>query len=275
MADSKPCMDDLNSINNESTEPLLNDICDSDIEESLIGLPKEEKALSIKEALLLPGVLAYSLGYACLKMVNYSFFFWLPYYLSQEFHWDQEKSDEISTWYDVGGIVGAVVTGFISDRMQRRSPTVMVLLLVSPVTLFVYTYSPANKVENAALMSLVGIFVNGAANIVSTAVAADLGRQPVLRGNSKALATVTGIIDGTGSAGAAIGMLIISPLSNALGWKSVFYTFIIMMILTAICILPIFIRDVKFYWSLRQSRRALQAVEVTGDIQADEKVENT
>jgi len=24
----------------------------------------------------------YSLSYACLKLVNYSFFFWLPYYLS-------------------------------------------------------------------------------------------------------------------------------------------------------------------------------------------------
>ena len=27
-------------------------------------------------------LLKYSLAYACLKLVNYSFFFWLPYYLS-------------------------------------------------------------------------------------------------------------------------------------------------------------------------------------------------
>ena len=33
------------------------------------------------------------------------------------------------------------------------------------------------------------------------AVAADLGRNPALRGSSEAVATVTGLLDGTGSIG--------------------------------------------------------------------------
>lgn len=43
----------------------------------------EKRAIKFHEALFIPGVLPYALAYACLKMVNYSFFFWLPTYLSQ------------------------------------------------------------------------------------------------------------------------------------------------------------------------------------------------
>eukprot|EP00069_Balaena_mysticetus_P008420 bmy_19660T0 len=42
------------------------------------------KAISFYQACCLPGVIAYSLACACLKLVNYSFFFWLPFYLMRE-----------------------------------------------------------------------------------------------------------------------------------------------------------------------------------------------
>ena len=46
-----------------------------------------------------------------------------------------------------------------------------------------------------------GAFVNGPYALITTAVSADLGTHPHLRGNARALATVTAIIDGTGSMG--------------------------------------------------------------------------
>ena len=81
---------------------------DSGNEEMLIARPSIEKskAIGFFQAVLLPGVIMYSLCYACLKMVNYSFLFWLPYYLSNKFHWSESVADEISVWYDIGGIVG-------------------------------------------------------------------------------------------------------------------------------------------------------------------------
>ena len=51
-------------------------------------------------------------------------------------------------------------------------------------------------------MGIVGFFIGGAANIISAAICADMGRMKELRGNAEALATVTGIVDGTGSVGA-------------------------------------------------------------------------
>lgn len=43
--------------------------------------------------------------------------------------------------------------------------------------------------------------------MISSAISADLGRQEALRGSKEALATVTGIVDGTGSIGAAGGQV--------------------------------------------------------------------
>lgn len=68
--------------------------------------------------------------------------------------------------------------------------------------------APANLAENAALMTLTGAVIGGVASLISTAVSADLGRHPELANSKEALSTVTGIIDGTGSFGAAFGQVI-------------------------------------------------------------------
>ena len=54
---------------------------------------------------------------------------------------------------------------------------------------------------NIFLLVLVGILVNGPYALITTAVSADLGTHKSLKGNAKALATVSAVIDGTGSIG--------------------------------------------------------------------------
>jgi sugar phosphate permease len=58
-------------------------------------------------------------------------------------------------------------------------------------------------------------------------VAADLSDHPSIKGNTRALGTVTGIINGSGSIIAAFGLLIIGPLQNAYGWSAVWILLII------------------------------------------------
>ncbi|XP_067684615.1 sugar phosphate exchanger 3-like isoform X2 [Haliotis asinina] len=202
-------------------------------------------AISFCTALLLPGVILYSLSYAFLKLVNYSFFFWLPYYLASAYHWKETVADSISIWYDVGGIVGGTIGGFISDRFQRRALVVIPMLGLAIPSLFIYGNSPANLTVNSFLMSVAGFFISGVANLISAAVAADLGNQGPIQGNTEALATVTGIIDGTGSLGAAIGQILVPVIQKALGWQAVFYLFMISTFLTGMCIFPLFVREVK------------------------------
>ncbi|XP_073423724.1 sugar phosphate exchanger 3 isoform X2 [Dendrobates tinctorius] len=172
----------------------------------------ETKAIGFVQACCLPGVLLYSLAYACLKLVNYSFFFWLPFYLSINFHWKEAEADQLSIWYDIGGIIGGTIQGWISDLMQKRSPVLAMSLLLAVGSLFGYSRSPNSKPINGLLMAITGFFIGGPSNMISSAISADLGRQEMVRGSSEALATVTGIVDGTGSVGAALGQTFLTIL---------------------------------------------------------------
>lgn len=76
---------------------------------------------------------------------------------------------------------------------------------------------------NIVLLLIAGVLVNGPYALITTAVSAELGTHSSLGDDSKALATVTAIIDGTGSIGAAIGPLLAGIVSRWSGWHSVFY----------------------------------------------------
>ena len=67
---------------------------------------------------------------------------------------------------------------------------------------------------NVGLLILSGLLVNGPYALITTAVSAELGVHPSLQGSSKALATVTAIIDGTGSIGAAVGPFVAGALDG-------------------------------------------------------------
>lgn len=199
--------------------------------------PHHKKAVSFCQAVFLPGVIPYSLSYACLKLVNYSFFFWLPFYLSNKFGWKDTVADKISTFYDIGGIIGGIIGGLISDLLGRRTPIVVVMLVVSVPMLFIYGNTGGSYTLNAALMCVTGFWIGGPANLISSAISADLGRQSALSASSEALATVTGIVDGTGSVGAAIGQFVVPEINTHSGWKPVFYFLMVMVFLSFICLL--------------------------------------
>ena len=73
---------------------------------------------------------------------------------------------------------------------------------------------------NIALLLMVGLLVNGPYVLITTAISADLGTHPSLRGSVKALATVTSIIVGTGSIGAAVGPFLAGSLQVILIYLS-------------------------------------------------------
>ncbi|XP_075458780.1 sugar phosphate exchanger 3 [Ascaphus truei] len=243
----------------ESNRPLING--DNDEEEDISYSVQASDstnapvAIGFLQACCLPGVLLYSLAYACLKLVNYSFFFWLPFYLSINFGWKEAEADQLSIWYDIGGIIGGTVQGLISDMLQMRSPVLAVSLVLAVGALFGYSRSPNNKPINAVIMAITGFFIGGPSNMISSAISADLGRQEMVRGSSEALATVTGIVDGTGSIGAAVGQFLVSLIQRSLDWKWVFYFFILMTSLTVVFITPLIVREIS---AARRKRRASQ-----------------
>ncbi|KAJ8262039.1 hypothetical protein GJAV_G00161390 [Gymnothorax javanicus] len=248
----------------DSHKPLISDdeeeeeeggSCNGDaysIQSQDVEIETPPSAIGFCQAFCLPGVLPYSLAYACLKLVNYSFFFWLPFYLSRNFEWKEAQADRLSVWYDVGGIVGGTVQGLISDLLGKRAPVLAVSLLLAMGALVGFSHSPNDRVINAVLLAITGFFIGGPSNMISSAISADLGRQEALRGSQEALATVTGIVDGTGSIGAAGGQYVVSLIESKLGWMYVFYFFILMTGGSLVFIFPLIISEVRSMW--RDSR---------------------
>lgn len=134
-----------------------------------------------------------------------------------------KSAGNLSTLFDVGAIVGGVLAGYISDKLAARATTAVSFMYAAIPSMLLYRlYGSTSQTMNVLLMMLAGLFVNGPYALITTAVSADLGTHPSLRGDSRALATVTAIIDGTGSIGASLGPLLTGFLST-MGWNAVFY----------------------------------------------------
>ncbi|CAB1097621.1 unnamed protein product [Ectocarpus sp. CCAP 1310/34] len=183
----------------------------------------EETAISIVEAFTIPAVASYAIAFGFFKFTNYALFFWLPFFLTS--HFSPSESNLISTLYDIGMMPGGIIVGVVSDAFGgRRACVIVTFLSLLCVLLVVF----AEKSDDMAagpllvLLGLMGVLVGGPNNIISSAVAVDLAGHPKLAG-TRSLGTVTGIINGSGSIVAAVGLLIIGPLQNFGGWKAVWY----------------------------------------------------
>ncbi|KAL6179861.1 hypothetical protein ACLB2K_046532 [Fragaria x ananassa] len=128
-----------------------------------------------------------------------------------------KSAGNLSTLFDAGGIVGGILAGYISDKLNARATTAACFMYVAiPAMLLYRRYGSISHNINILLMMVAGLFINGPYALITTAVSADLGTHSSLRGDSRALATVTAIIDGTGSVGAAFGPLLTGFLQHLL-----------------------------------------------------------
>ncbi|KAK3738535.1 hypothetical protein QZH41_012045 [Actinostola sp. cb2023] len=175
----------------------------------------DSEAISFWKALLIPGVVEYSLCLFFAKLVSYTFLFWLPFYLENiaigGIKYGAQTAADLSIFFDVGGIIGGIIAGVISDKTNCSGITVVFMLLLGGPMLFIYRFFGNSSIGvNIALMSLSGLLVNGPYALITTAVSANLGTHECLQGDTKAMATVTAIIDGTGSFGKSNAVILLA-----------------------------------------------------------------
>ncbi|VVC43981.1 Hypothetical protein CINCED_3A021738 [Cinara cedri] len=199
----------------ERTEgsPILSSLDDS-----------SHKAVGFLGAIKIPGVVEFSMCLFFAKLVSYTFLYWLPNYIKASTSYSASQSADLSTLFDVGGIFGGIAAGIFSDMYGKSACTCAVMLFLAIPSLYAYNLlASINLYFSIGLLLTVGGLVNGPYALITTAVSAELGTHDCLKGNAKALATVTSIIDGTGSIGAAVGPLLAAYTSDMFGWTSVFY----------------------------------------------------
>ncbi|XP_015126359.1 glucose-6-phosphate exchanger SLC37A2 isoform X2 [Diachasma alloeum] len=214
-----------------------------------------ERAIGFVGAMKIPGVVEYSCSLFFSKLVSYTFLYWLPLYISASTTYSPTLSADLSTLFDVGGIAGAIAAGILSDYTGMSAVTCSGMLVLAVPMLFIYDCSGnINLGTNVVLLMVTGVLVNGPYALITTAVSAELGTHPSLGNDSKALATVTAIIDGTGSIGAAVGPLLAGLVSRWMGWHNVFYMLMAADVLALLFLTRLTYRDLCVF---RQRRLAV------------------
>jgi OPA family glycerol-3-phosphate transporter-like MFS transporter 1/2 len=202
------------------------------------------------QAWAIPGVSSFAFCLFFSKLIAYTFLYWLPYYIKstpiEGRLLSAKQAGDLSTLFDVGGVAGGIVAGHLSDKSGASALVATSFTLASVPFLYMYRfYGNASFVVNVVLMMACGFCVNGPYALITTAVSADLGTHESLAGNAKALATVTAIIDGMGSIGAAIGPMLTGYISEQGGFDGVFVMLYIAALSAGLLLLRLCIKEVS------------------------------
>jgi len=219
-----------------------------------------EKAITFLSGWKIPGVAEFALSLFFCKLVSYTFLYWLPtFILDNGVNVTSEDAAYFATLFDVGGIVGGIVAGIASDRSGRPATACAIMVILAIPAMWSYNYygqqCPFNPEESngcygghIVLLMVSGLLVNGPYALITTAVSAELGTHKSLKGSSKALATVTSIIDGTGSVGAAVGPYLAAALQGTGNNANVFYMLMAADVLSLLFLSRLVISEITSLW---------------------------
>jgi sugar phosphate permease len=177
----------------------------------------------------------WSLGasYFCIKLIRYSILFWFPYYMTKVLGYEKSTAGYHSISFEVGGVLGSIVVGWISDKYfpgrRRQIASVMVLLLA--IALFGYVQvASISKMMNFIGMALVGFCLFGPDTLIAGAAAQDIGGK-------YDVGKAAGFVNGVGSVGAIFQGLVTSEVSAKYGWNTLFYLFVAMAVVSSVVLL--------------------------------------
>lgn len=154
--------------------------------------------------------------------MNYTWIMWLPYYLYTVVGLDQWDIGILTLMYEVGAVIGAFGGGWISDKIHSRCRTVK-FMLASAVPFVITLWYMEDGMEGLIGFCTfgLGLSVAGVCYLINSCVSADLavgGHQ---------IATISGIMDGTGSLVAGVGVFFVGYL-QIYTWALVFGIVVVM-----------------------------------------------
>ncbi|MFM7199744.1 MAG: MFS transporter [Myxococcota bacterium] len=212
----------------------------SDSTSSTPPSPVEQEApLGVLETLKLPGILNLGAAYFCLKLIRYTLLFWLPYYLSKVLLYPEDTAGYLSTSFEVGGVVGAIVVGYLSDKYfagRRVTVAAPLVFCIGGAMLIYLQVGTWGMWFNAGAMALVGFLLFGPDSLLSGAAAQDLG-------GARAAGSAAGVINGMGSVGAILQGQVTSVVAEQYGWNTLFYVLVGLSTAGALALLPLFLRE--------------------------------
>ena len=228
----------------------------------------KKSGISFLKAFCIPGVVEYSFVVFFIFIAFYSLFFWFPYLIRNSVIegvvYTTSVSSMFSIAFDVGGLVGTVVGGGLSDFLGSHAITVTLYLYLSILLLYCYYLLYTIKlVYNLIILFSIGCTLGGAFTIVSN-IAISLGSHKSLQGNVNAVATILGILGLFGSFGGALGGLITGYLFE-FGIAAVLFFIMVSAFIAVLFLTRITFKDccklVKRIYSFLKCNRHVYAVQ--------------
>lgn len=191
----------------------------------------------------LRGVVDFSICHLCIKAVAYGMFFWLPFYLVKAHGVTPATAAGVSILYDLATLVGGPTCGYLVDRSGKPAMVIAIFSILAALPQFLVGgesliklpgESPSIPPSVTVCILISGFLVGGILNVLSAAVCANLGGHG-------ATGTVTGIIDGVGSLGAAATQVLIPLIGvdDVKGWARVFGLLGLLMVVSAVTLFRI------------------------------------
>lgn len=196
-----------------------------------------------------PSLWMVSTSYFFLELCRYALLFWLPLYMVEHLKYSVQASGYLSSFYDLVGIAGALLAGYISDRLlqSRRAPVSAVMLWgLGIIMLFLPALQKYGMIGVAVAIALSGVLSYGPDTLLSGAGAQDIGE-------AKAAATACGLVEGIGHIGSLFSPYLVVYVSGRYGWDRLFLVFSVAAFLAGIVLVPM--------WSLAPVDTAAKSME--------------
>jgi sugar phosphate permease len=146
--------------------------------------------------------------YFFLKLIRYALWSWVPFVLARNYGLHGDDAGYISTIFDVCGIPGVIVTGWLSDKVfgARRAGISLIMTVAMAFSCFLlYAAGQASVSIFAVAIGLVGFTLYGPDALLTGAGAMDIGSR-------RAATLAAGIISGIGSCGPVVQELVIARM---------------------------------------------------------------
>ncbi|MGC4046726.1 MAG: MFS transporter [Armatimonas sp.] len=196
--------------------------------------PEQSSWADVQAVLKNPMVQLLSGVYFAVKPIRYLFLLWGPLYIHERLGTGVAESALLSTTFEVGGPIGALRRGWISDKFlgARRVPVCVVSLAVVAICVGGFGSLPASKVTIGCVLAVLGAFLYAADSLVTGTAAVDFGTR-------KGAATAAGVINGFGSFGQILGGLLPGLVGDTpADWNPLFWALAIGVAIAALAMIP-------------------------------------
>src|SRR4051812_20640833 len=150
--------------------------------------------------------------YFLVKPTRYLLLFWSPVYIAERLGTNTVDSGILSSMFDLAGPVGTLIGGLISDKLfsAKRMPICVLACLILAGLMIAFPFLPLTRLTMGVGMFVIGFLIFIPDSLISGAAAIDFGTK-------KGASTANGLINGCGSVGQMIGVMLPGAVQKMVG----------------------------------------------------------